>query len=169
MKRHRYNGFHRLNQCISSSKAGAWAYARCLPHLDRAIYQCSGGRFTATSVFSGLPLVMLTTTGARTGAARTTPVLALPAPGGGDDLSLIASNWGQSNSPGWYHNLVKTPSATCTVNGGVRHYAVRQAQGEEYDDCWRLASVIYAGFAAYRHRAGNRRIPILILSCQGGA
>ncbi len=144
-------------------------YARCLHHVDRAAYLCSGGRFTATSFFAGLPLGMLTTTGARTGQERTTPVLCLLVPNAGDDIALVASNWGQPRFPAWYHNLVKTPAATCAVKGVLHRYAAREAQAREYEYHWQLAMDTYVGFAAHKERAGKRRIPILILSRQVGA
>lgn len=69
----------------------SWLYARVLHHLDRLSYRLTRGRHTLASWLSGLPVVLLTTTGAKTGQQRTSPVLGVPE---GDDLVVIASNWG---------------------------------------------------------------------------
>ena len=85
------------------------------------------------SWLSGLPVVMLTTTGARTGQQRTLPVIAVP---DGDNLVVIASNWGQRRHPAWYHNLRAHPEATVTVGGVSRRVRAHEAVGEERDRLW---------------------------------
>ena len=77
-----------------------------LPRIDRGMFRLSRGRTTFSAWISGLPIIMLTTTGARSGQPRTLPVLALPE---GDRLVLIASNFGLPSNPGWYHNLRAQP------------------------------------------------------------
>jgi deazaflavin-dependent oxidoreductase (nitroreductase family) len=66
------------------------------------VYRVSRGRSTFTSWVTGLPIVMLTTTGARSGRQRTLPVLGVPDDG---TLVVIASNYGQERNPAWYYNL----------------------------------------------------------------
>src|SRR5947209_1572003 len=78
------------------------------PHLDRPIHRLTRGRHTMGSLLSGLPVVMLTTTGARSGKPRTVPILGIPVQGG---VAVIASNWGQQHHPSWYHNLRAHPEA----------------------------------------------------------
>lgn len=90
----------------------SWVYVRVLHHIDRPLYRLTRGRHSFVSLVSGLPVVMLTTTGARTRQQRVSPVVGLP---DGDNLAVIASNWGQRHHPAWYHNLRACPEATVTV------------------------------------------------------
>ena len=78
------------------------------------MFRLSRGRTTFSALTSGLPIVMLTTTGARTGQRRTLPVLALPDV---DHLLLIASNYGRPSNPGWYYNLRAQPIVTIIWKG----------------------------------------------------
>ena len=100
--------------------------ARMLPRIDRGFYRLSRGRTTLSAWVSGLPIVMLTTTGARTGQPRTLPVLGLTE---GDRLVLIASNFGRTSNPGWYHNLRAHPEAVITWQGSSGRDARPRAEG----------------------------------------
>ena len=90
-------------------------YARTLHLFDRAVFKVTRGRATFTSWLAGLPVAWLTTTGAKSGAERTSPVLAIPC--GDGRLIVIASNYGQRNNPAWYHNLRKNPRARVLFDG----------------------------------------------------
>jgi deazaflavin-dependent oxidoreductase (nitroreductase family) len=129
--------------------------------LDRLVLRLSRGRTTAVGLFAGLPLVTLTTIGAKSGQLRSVPLIGIP-----DDerLLLVASNFGQGHHPAWYHNLVKHPYASVTIDGAAREYAARAATGAEYDRCWQRAVTLYAGYAAYKARTGGRQIPIMVLT-----
>ena len=77
---------------FAASGFGSWLFAHLLHRMDRPIFRLTRGRRTFASLAWGLPVVMLTTTGARSGKVRTVPVLGLPTEGG---IAVIASNWGQ--------------------------------------------------------------------------
>jgi deazaflavin-dependent oxidoreductase (nitroreductase family) len=139
----------------------SWLYARVLHRLDRLSYRLTRGRHTLSSWLSGLPVVMLTTTGARTGRQRTSPVIAVP---DGDNLVVIGSNWGQRQHPGWYYNLLAHPEATVTVGGVSRRVRARAAAGEERDRLWQRDLEVYPGRRAYARRAGKRPIPVVVLA-----
>ena len=85
----------------ATSRPLAWLSAQILPRVDRATYRSTRGRFVFSAWLSGLPVVLLTTTGARTGRPRTTPVLAKP---DGDALVLIAANFDRPQHLAWYLN-----------------------------------------------------------------
>jgi deazaflavin-dependent oxidoreductase (nitroreductase family) len=138
----------------------SWFYARVLHHLDRRVFRLTGGRHTLTSWLSGLLVVMVTTTGAKTGRQRTVPVLALT---DGHDLVVIASNWGRPQHPAWYHNLCAHPTATVTVRGVTWRVLAREATGEERERLWRRGLEAYPGWAAYQRRAPHRHIRVLVL------
>jgi hypothetical protein len=77
MNQRRYCFFHAVVQKIAPSRSGAWFYARTLHHVDRVAFKLSGGRATVTSALAGLPVVLLTTTGAKSGLPRTLPLLCI--------------------------------------------------------------------------------------------
>jgi len=106
---------------------------------------------------------MLTTTGAKSGLPRTTPVLCVVDDSETRRFAVIASNLGQPHHPAWYHNLVANPRAIGSFDGRSRAYLAREAIGEEYARFWQAATAIYPGYQVYRQRAGNRHIPIMVL------
>jgi deazaflavin-dependent oxidoreductase (nitroreductase family) len=134
-------------------------------HLDRFVMRLSKQRTSATSLATGLPLIWLTTTGARSGKARTVPLLAIE---DGEKLVLIASNWGQQQHPSWYYNLLAHPDVRVQRQQAAPvAYRGREVTGAEYDRCWALAVARYAGYRAYRART-TREIPVIILEPQVG-
>lgn len=138
-------------------------YARTLHHADRAVYRLSRGRITFSAWVTGLPVVMLETTGARTGQRRTLPVVGIPE---GDDLILIASNYGQARHPAWYHNLKADPRARVTAGDLTREVeAVEVTDAAEWERLFEHASRVAIVFPAYRRRTAQvgRGIPIMRL------
>jgi deazaflavin-dependent oxidoreductase (nitroreductase family) len=154
----------RLLRWSAATALMSWLYARVLHHLDRLSYRLTRGRYTFSSWLSGLPVVMLTTIGAKTGQQRTVPVIAVP---DGDNLVVVASNWGQHQHPAWYHNLRAQPEATVTVGGVPRRVRAHEATGEERDRLWQRDLEVYPGRTAYVRRAGNRPIPVVVLAPVG--
>lgn len=154
--------WQRSGQAVAWSRPGAWLFKRTFPTMDRALYRLSNGRFTVTSSIAGLPLVILTTTGAKSGQPRTTPLIGIP---DGDDVVLIASNWGGANHPGWYFNLRANPAASLAFYGqAAKPFLAREVAGAERDAYWRKAVAIYRGYDAYKARTGGREIPITVLT-----
>jgi len=139
----------------------SWLYARTLHHIDRAVYRLSGGRATFASWVAGLPIVMLTTTGAKSGRRRTLPLVALP---DGDNLVVIASNYGQHGNPAWYHNLRANSTATVAFECVTREMRASELTGEERERHYTRGIEIYPGWTTYRKRAAHRQIPVLELS-----
>ena len=139
-------------------------YSRTLHLVDRAVFKLTRGRATFTSWLAGLPVAWLTTTGAKSGARRTCPVLAIPAEDG--KLVVIASNYGQRSNPSWYHNLRAHPRATILFDGKTREMTARELDGEERERWYARGIEIYPGWVQYRKRASNRRIPVMELSAE---
>ena len=137
-----------------------WFFSRALRPLDRAVFRISGGRHTLVSLLSGLPVVMLTTTGARSGQPRTLPVLGIP---DGDRTVVLASNWGKQHHPSWYYNLHADPQASVSARGVTMPVRASEATGEERDRLWLRALEYYPAWRIYQARAGERRIPIVVL------
>jgi deazaflavin-dependent oxidoreductase (nitroreductase family) len=142
----------------------SWLYARTLHHVDRIVYRLTRGRATFTSWITGLPIVMLTTTGARSGRARTPPVVAILVE---DRLIVIASNYGQRRDPAWYHNLRAHPQASVIIDGAHSDAVAHELKGEERERWYERGIEIYPGWAHYRKRAAPRQIPVIELRRAG--
>ena len=135
-------------------------YGRIQQPTDTLVYRLTRGRTTLSSWLAGVPLVMLTATGARTGLKRTLPVLGLR---DGDAIVVIASNFGRPRHPAWYHNLRAHPQAQVEVDGVTWTVDACELAGAERDRFFRLAAEIYPGFQRYRRWAAPRHIPVIRL------
>ncbi len=160
---HRPNRVQRFLHFIPKSKPGSWFFARTLHHLDRPILRLTGGRQSMTNMLSGLPVVTVTTIGAKSGQPRSLPLVAIP---DGEDVILIASNYGQKHHPAWYYNLHAYPEAQLTYTGKTVAYHARETDGEERERCWQRAVDLYSGYASYKARAGHRQIGVFLLTPQ---
>jgi deazaflavin-dependent oxidoreductase (nitroreductase family) len=158
---HRDTGaVRRLVRRVAATRPVAWLCARLLHRIDLVVYRASGGRATFSSWVSGLPVVMLTTTGARTGRRGTLPLVGIP---DGDRMVLIASNYGRRHNPAWYHNLRAHPRASVSVGGVTRRVTAHELDGEERERYFRRGVEVYPGWMQYRRRAAHRRIPVIRL------
>ena len=146
-----------------ASGPGSWVSARVLHRLDRPVYRATRGRHTLSSLISGLPVVMLTTTGRRSGQPRTVPLLGIPTPEG---MAVIASNFGRHSHPAWYANLRSDPHAELSVGGRRQRCLAVEVEGERRDAIWRQGLVGYPGYRQYESRAAHRRIHVLLLEPQ---
>ena len=164
MTRKKYSIFHTLMQKIGSTRAGALFFSKTQPHLDRFLLKLTRGKTNLTGLLSGLPVVLLTSRGAKSGLLRTTPLIGIYDQSGNDKIALIASNYGQGHHPAWYYNLKVNPQVSCAINGKAGKYAAYEAQGQEYNSYWQAASDLYLGFPKYQVQAGDRHIPIMVLS-----
>jgi deazaflavin-dependent oxidoreductase (nitroreductase family) len=148
-------GFMGFMRRFAASGPGSAMFAPIVHHIDRPVYRLTGGRRTFTSLLSGLPVIMLTTTGARSGTPRTLPLVGLP---DGDGMAVIASNFGRAHAPGWSYNLRAQPEATITVAGRSSDVLAVVAEGEDRARIWAHGLRVYPGFAQYERRAAHRQI-----------
>ncbi|GAA1818694.1 nitroreductase family deazaflavin-dependent oxidoreductase [Luedemannella flava] len=124
--------------------------------LDRLVAKLSRGRATAL----GLPSLLLTTTGRRSGEPRTQPLLYIL---DGDDFVVVGSNWGQPHQPAWTANLLARPAAVANVRGvdiPVRGELVR---GADRDRLWADLLRAWPAYANYADRAGGRELRVFRL------
>ena len=108
------NAVQRGLQHVVASQAGAWLFSKFMYAVDKPLFRATDGKHTVPSLLAGLPVVMLTTTGRKSGEQRTMPLLGIPS---GDDLAIIGSNFGQEHTPGWVYNLEALPEATIAYRG----------------------------------------------------
>ncbi len=147
-------------QKVSSSRPGAWTFQRTLYPLDKALFRWTDGRLTVPGLVAGLPVVMLTTTGAKSGAPRTMPLVGIPLDG---ELAVIGSNYGQERTPGWVYNLEADPKATIAFRDRSVDVTARRATDDEADRAFEAAAQVYPGYAKYRDRASHRTIRVFVL------
>ena len=151
---------HRLVQLAAAIVPMSLVPVRALPRIDSGFYRLSHGHATFSAWVSGLHVVMLTSTGARTGKPRTVPVLGLPE---GDHLVVIASNYGRPENPGWYHNLLANPRAVVTWEGSPIQMLARELKGEERQAQIARGLEAYPWWEQYHRRAAPRHIPVIML------
>ena len=156
----RANLVQKLLRRFAASGPGSWLFARIMHRVDRPIHRLTRGRYTFASVVSGIPVVMLTTTGAKSGQPRTVPVLGIPTEGG---VAIIASNFGKHRHPAWYHNLRADPDAEVVIDGTHRRVRAVEAGGERRAQIWQEGLRVYPGFGQYESRAAHRRISVFVL------
>lgn len=157
------NAVERLFRSAAGTRGSARFFAAVLHHLDRPVMRASGGRTSATAVLTGLPVVELTTTGAKTGLPRTLPIVGIP---DGDRLVLLASNYGNPRHPAWYHNLRAHPDCTVRFRGEEVRMRAYEAEGEERERLWELDLTVYPTRARYAEWTNGRRIPVMVLEPQ---
>jgi deazaflavin-dependent oxidoreductase (nitroreductase family) len=120
-------------------------------------FRANGGRVGGQ--FAGAPLLLLTTTGAKTGRRYTNPVMYLP---DGDRVVVFASKGGAPTNPDWYHNLGAHPRVT--VEAGTDRYEAdaEVITGDERDRLYARQAQLYPGFAEYQAKT-KRTIPVVAL------
>ena len=124
-------------------------------------YEVSGGERADTLRDTGLPVIIVTTRGNRSGKLRKTPLMRVEHDG---EYALVASLGGAPAHPVWYHNLKADPEAV-TIQDGPEPFdaRVRELTGEERDEWWERAVAAYPPYADYQKKT-ERVIPVLVAS-----
>ena len=120
-------------------------------------FRANGGRVGGP--FDGAPLLLLTTTGAKSGRAYTTPVMYLP---DGERMVVFASKGGAPTNPAWFHNLVANPDATVEVGDDSFPVRATVTSGEERERLFSRQAELYPQFAEYAQKTA-REIPVVAL------
>ena len=155
--------YERTLEKVARMPVGDWYLKRVAPRLDPPLLRLTGGRIS--SVYP-VPVMLLTTTGAKTGQPRTLPLLYLT---DGDAIILIASNYGKTSHPAWYRNLVANPKVEVLAGTKSGTYTATEiTDAVERERAWDLALDQYAGYRDYECRAGDRTIPLVRLERASG-
>jgi deazaflavin-dependent oxidoreductase (nitroreductase family) len=120
-------------------------------------YRLSGGVLGGS--MGGAPIVLLTTTGRKSGRQKTTPLQSIE---DGDNIVVIASNAGHKVDPQWWRNLKANPEATVQIRRREVKMRAEEATGEERERLWQKAVDQYPGYANYQKTA-DREIPVVVL------
>lgn len=111
------------------------------------------------STLRGRPIVLVTMTGARTGAVRKVPVMRVEH---GGSYAVVASKGGAPTNPAWYHNLVVNPKVQLQDGPTRRDYVAREVSGDERAAWWARAVEAWPDYAQYQTRT-DRVIPVFVL------
>jgi deazaflavin-dependent oxidoreductase (nitroreductase family) len=139
-----------LNKVGPTRAAGAVMRTVMMP-IDMALLRRTTGRLSVGRAL-GLPWLLLTTTGARSGQPRQVPLFHVPY---ADGFAVVGSNFGRARHPGWTANLLRHPRATVTFDGRVLPVTARLASGTEREQIWHLMLAVSPGYQTYAQRSGR--------------
>ncbi len=130
-----------------------------------AEYEASGGQRANTLRDTGLPVVIVTTRGNKSGKIRKTPLMRVAHDG---DYALVASKGGAPRHPVWYYNLVSDPDAVM-IQDGPEPFAVtvRELAGDERAQWWERAVAAFPPYAEYQEKT-QRTIPVFLATRKSG-
>ncbi|MBT2230869.1 nitroreductase family deazaflavin-dependent oxidoreductase [Nonomuraea sp. NEAU-A123] len=126
---------------------------------DQIIAEFRANKGKVGGMFEGANLVLLTTTGAKSGNRTTSPVMYFE---DGDRYIVIASYAGADHNPAWYHNLRANPEVTAEIGTETFEVEAEVVEGEERDELYARMVEIAPGFAEYQAKT-TRRIPVVAL------
>ena len=148
------NGARRIRGSVEVSALGD----RGLSKAHLAVHRVTSGRVLGS--VAGMPVLLLTTTGRRSGKARTTPLTFFR---DGTAFVVIASNGGADRPPDWSLNLQDTPRAVVEIGTDKLVVTARPASEQQRERLWVVIIATYAGYARYQERT-TRRIPVVLLT-----
>ena len=119
-------------------------------------YESSGG--TEGTTLRGVPVVVVTSVGAKSGKLRKNPLMRVERDGA---YALVASQGGAPSHPRWYHNLVAHPTVEIQDGPDRRDYSVRLVDGDERADWWERAVEVWPAYADYQTKT-EREIPVFV-------
>ena len=131
---------------------------RWFGRLHAKLYELLGGRLVGT-VGLGRKVLLLTTTGRKSGLSRTTPLVYMPH---GSDAIVYASNGGKETPPAWWLNLQTEPVATIQIGGAQYKVRAREATEAEYAKLWPDAAAYNPHWRDYEANV-ERKIPLIFL------
>ncbi|MFD4561975.1 nitroreductase family deazaflavin-dependent oxidoreductase [Streptomyces sp. NPDC058469] len=137
----------RAVQKVSSTRAFARIAPHVIPAMDRAVHRLTRGKVLLSAQM--LPGVILTSTGARSGQPRQSPLACMPEKGG---WVLVGSNFGRAGHPAWTYNLLVHPDAAISWKGEEIPVTARLLAGEERAEVWKAALAFWPPYATYQRR-----------------
>ena len=122
-------------------------------------YESSGGQRGNTLRDTGLPVIIVTTRGNKSGKVRKTPLMRVEHDG---EYALVASKGGMPENPGWYNNLLAHPDEVSIQDGADRFpVTVREVEGDERQTWWDRSVAAYPDYETYKNNT-DRLIPVLV-------
>ncbi|MFE2882994.1 nitroreductase family deazaflavin-dependent oxidoreductase [Streptomyces graminifolii] len=152
----------RAMQKVSSTRAFARIAPHVVPAMDRTVHRLTRGKVLLSARM--LPGVILTSTGARSGQPRRSPLACMPEDGG---WVLVGSNFGRTGHPAWTHNLIAHPDAAINWKGREIPVTARLLEGEERAAVWKAALTFWPPYATYQKRI-EREIRLFRITRRAG-
>ena len=121
-------------------------------------YEASGGSEANTLSDSGIPIIVFTTVGRKSGLVRKVPLMRVEHDG---QYALVASKGGSPEHPGWFHNIVANPEIVLQDGPEPFTTTVREISGDERATWWERASAIYPPYLEYQEKT-ERLIPVFL-------
>ena len=138
-------------------KIGSWSGTpKFLPQItatDKFIQKVSRGRVTILDI-AGLPNLMLTVIGRKSGQPRSTPLLAVPR---GESWLIAGSNFGGPKQPVWVVNIEANPDCQITVKGKTHDMTSRRLEGQEREEAWEFMIRTWPNYRLYEQRTETQR------------
>jgi len=129
------------------------------------LYESSGGTQGTTLRDTGLPVVIITNRGVRSGKVRKTPVMRVEHDG---RYAAVASQGGAPTHPSWYYNFLADPAVELQDGARKQRMVAREVTGDERAQWWERAVAAYPPYAEYQQRT-TRQIPVFVLEPANGA
>ncbi|WP_460727506.1 nitroreductase family deazaflavin-dependent oxidoreductase [Nocardia heshunensis] len=112
------------------------------------------------NLLRGVPIILLTSRGNKSGKLRKTPLMRVEHDG---EYAIVASRGGAPSHPVWYHNIVSDPHVELRDRAVVKDYDAREVTGDEKDLWWKRAVEVWPDYAEYQKKT-DRQIPVFVLS-----
>ena len=123
------------------------------------LYERTGGREGGTLLETGIPVIIVTMRGAKSGNVRKIALMRVEHDG---SYALVASRGGSDANPDWYSNLLAHPTEVLVQDGPeAKRFTVREVTGDEYDAWWERSVAVFPTYADYKNKT-ERRIPVLV-------
>ena len=123
------------------------------------LYERTGGREGSTLLDTGIPVIIVTMRGAKSGNVRKIALMRVEHDG---SYALVASRGGSDVNPDWYTNLLAHPDEVLVQDGPeALPFTVREVSGDEYDTWWQRSVAVFPMYEEYRSKT-SRRIPVLV-------
>ena len=130
-----------------------------------ADYEASGGKEAATLRDTGIPIILVTMRGHKSGKVRKIALMRVEHDG---QYALVASKGGASEHPGWYHNIVADPQVWVQDGPEPFETTARLVSGEERAAWWDRSVAVFGNYAEYQEKAPHREIPVFVTDAPAG-
>ncbi|MGB8213707.1 MAG: nitroreductase family deazaflavin-dependent oxidoreductase [Anaerolineales bacterium] len=149
----------RIILAMAATRQGMRLFYLYVRVIDMPISRLTKGVFVPSAYWNIMPIIYLTTTGAKSGLPHSIPVLCIS---DGENLILVGSNWGNPKNPSWAYNLRMHPQTQVRKGKTVKGFTARELHGDERAAYWQKAVAFYPPYVSYEQHS-SRSLPIFLL------
>jgi F420H(2)-dependent quinone reductase len=151
--------FRQMVFYLAGTRSGRRMFYLYVRLIDMPISRLTKGALIPSAYWDIMPIIYLTTTGAKSGILRSIPVLCIP---DDENLILVGSNWGNRQNPSWAYNLRAHAETQVRKGKRTKCFTARELRGDERAFYWQKAIRFYPPYISYEQRSG-RSLPIFLL------